>query len=90
VDEVEDSKRLCEEEELPFRILSARGIPVLADYGLEHEGAGPGGETIAVPAQVLVAQDGRVVWEHVARRIPDRAAPSETLEALGLLPSTAR
>ena len=82
MDEIDDSKRLSAEERLPFRILSARGIPVLADYGLEHAGAGPAGETIAVPAQVLVAGDGRVVWKHVARRIPDRAAPEETLQAL--------
>jgi peroxiredoxin len=90
VDEVADSKRLCEEEELPFRVLSARGIPVLADYGLEHPGAGPGGETIAVPAQLLVARDGRIVWQHVARRIPDRAAPAETLEAVRQLQVSAR
>jgi peroxiredoxin len=85
VDEIEDSKRLSEEEHLPFSILSAREIPVLADFGLEHPGAGPDGETIAVPAQVLVAQDGRVVWKHVARRIPDRASPEETLQALHVL-----
>jgi peroxiredoxin len=81
MDEVEDSKELVEAQHLPFRILSAREIPVLADYGLEHEGGGPEGETIAVPAQLLVAQDGRIVWQHVARRITDRAAPEETLAA---------
>jgi peroxiredoxin len=90
VDEVGDSKRLSEEERLPFRVLSAREIPVLSDYGLEHAGAGPDGETIAVPAQVLVAGDGRVVWSHVARRIPDRASPAETLAALHRLDAPAR
>jgi len=79
---VDDSRRLIEEERLPFRLLSARGIPVLADYGLEHEHAGPEGETIAVPAQLLVAQDGRIAWKHVAERITDRASPRETLEAV--------
>ncbi len=82
MDEVEDSRRLVEAQGLPFRILSARGIPVLADYGLEHEGAGLEGETIAVPAQLLVAQDGRIAWKHVARRITDRVAPEDTLAAL--------
>ena len=82
---MEDSKRLIEEQELPFRILSAAGIPVLADYGLEHAGGGLEGETIAVPAQLLVAQDGRIVWRHVARRIPDRAAPVQALAALDRL-----
>lgn len=84
-DEIEDAKQLSGEEHLPFRILSAREIPVLADYGLEHPGAGPDGETIAVPAQLLVAQDGRILWKQVARRIPDRASPEETLQGLRAL-----
>jgi peroxiredoxin len=87
---MEDSKRLSEEERLSFPVLSARGIPVLADYGLEHAGAGPDGETIAIPAQVLVAQDGRVVWMHAARRITDRSSPQETLEAVRRLETPAR
>lgn len=82
MDEVEDAKSMVEAERLPFRILSARGIPVLADYGLEHAGAGLEGETIAVPAQLLVAQDGRIAWKRIARRITDRAAPEDTLVAL--------
>lgn len=85
-DELEDSHRLVEALELPFRVLSAAGIPTLADYGLEHPDAGPGGATIAVPAVLLVAQDGRVVWKHVARRITDRAAPERILAALETLP----
>ena len=81
---------MCAEERLPFRVLSSRGIPVLADYGLEHAGAGPGGETIAVPAQVLVARDSRVVWKHVARSGMRRATPEETLQALERLDAPAR
>ena len=85
MDEVEDARTLKEDERLPFRILSARGIPVLADYGLEHAGGGLDGETIAVPAQLLVRQDGGIAWRHVARRIPDRPSPAETLAALRAL-----
>lgn len=85
MDETAVSRRLIADEHLSFRILSALGIPVLHDYGLEHVG-GHGDETIAVPALLLVAQDGRILWRHVARRITDRAAPEEILAALELLP----
>lgn len=85
MDELEDARRLHEDERLSFRVLSARGIPVLAEYGLEHAGAGLDGETIPVPAQLLVVEDGQIVWQHVARRIPDRSSPAETLAALRAL-----
>jgi len=73
---------MAEELHLPFRLLSTAGIPVLADYGLVHEGGGPDGETIAVPAVLLLRPDGTVFWKHVARRIPDRADPARILEAV--------
>ena len=81
-DEIEDARALVAAQALPFRVLSAREIPVLADYGLEHAGGGMSGETIAVPAQLLVRSDGTIVWRHVARRITDRASPAETLRAI--------
>lgn len=82
MDETEDARELVAEQALPFRILSARDIPVLADYRLVHPGGGPGGEDIAIPAQLLVGQDGRVLWRHVAGRITDRASPGDTLAAI--------
>jgi len=85
VDETDEAQALIEDERLSFRILSARGLPVLADYGLEHPGAGPEGETIAVPAELLVLQDGSIAWKHVAERITDRATPQEILDEVGKL-----
>ena len=82
VDLPELSKRLADELSLPFRLLSDSERTVIHAYGLEHVGGGPDGETIAVPAQLLVAKDGRIAWKHVAGRIPDRAGPGETLTAL--------
>lgn len=86
-DELEDLARLRTELELPFRLLSAAGLPTLADYGLEHPGGGPDGETIAVPAELLVGQDGRIGWRHVAQRIQDRATPEQVLAAIARLPA---
>lgn len=82
MDEMEDSKRLIADEQLTFPILSALGIPVLDDYGLAHPGGGQHGETIAVPALLLIGQDGAVLWKHVAERITDRAAPEQVLAVL--------
>lgn len=73
---------MVREEQLSVLVLSDSGASVVRDYGLLHEGAGPDGEDIAIPAQILVAQDGRIVWRHVARKIQDRAYPEETLAAI--------
>jgi peroxiredoxin len=86
-DELEDLASLRTELELPFRLLSAAGLPTLADYGLEHAEGGPNGETIAVPAELLVGQDGRIGWRHVAERIQDRATPRQVLAAIARLPA---
>ena len=63
-------------------MLSSASLPVLDEYGLTHSAGGPGGETIAVPAQLLIAPDGRIVWQHVAHRITDRADPRVTMEEI--------
>ena len=82
VDAPELSKALVEQEALPFAVLSDVERSVIRSYGLVHEGGGLGGEMIAVPAQLLVRTDGSIAWEHVARRITDRAEPSDTLAAV--------
>ncbi|NOT32137.1 MAG: peroxiredoxin family protein [Planctomycetes bacterium] len=85
VDAPQDSQRVVQDLALPFRILSDSERAVTRAYGLMHENGGPEGETIAVPAQLLVDRDGTIVWKHVARRITDRAHPARTLEALAQL-----
>ncbi len=86
VDAPADSRRVVADLALAFPILSDEERTVIRAYGLVHEGGGLEGETIAVPAQLLVARDGSVVWKHVAARITDRMDPARTLEALALLP----
>ena len=82
VDAPDLAARLVAEERLPFAVLSDPGGHVVRAYGLEHEGGGPQGETIAVPAQLLVRQDGTIAWRHVARSITDRVDPARTIEAI--------
>ena len=87
VDAPDDSRRLRDELALPYRLLSDVDRAVLGAYGLAHERGGPGGETIAVPAELLVSRDGTIAWRHVARRITDRADPAAALAAVeGLAP----
>ena len=85
VDPPEDSLRVVEQEHLPFPILSDAARQVVKSYGLLHAGGGLDGEDIAIPAQLLLERDGRIVWRHVARRIQDRAYPAETLAPIGRL-----
>lgn len=67
---------------LPFAMLSDMDASVIRRYGLAHEGGGLDGETIAVPAQLLVRPDGTIAWRHVARAITDRADPRDTRAAV--------
>lgn len=82
VDDPDLSKAVVEEDGLSFAILSDAGGSVIRSYGLAHAGGGPRGELIAVPAQLLVRADGSIAWQHVARRITDRADPRDTLAAI--------
>ena len=85
VDTPEQSRELVAADGLPFRILSDTTRSAIRRYGLLHEGGGPGGTDIAVPAQFLVRPDGSIAWRHVSRRIQDRAEPAETLAAIAAL-----
>ena len=82
VDAPELSRRVVEDDELAFPILSDATRETIRAYGLVHAGGGLDEEDIALPAQLLVAEDGRIVWSHVARRIQGRVSPARTLEAI--------
>lgn len=90
VDPPETTARLLVDQELPFTILSDLDASVIRAYGLAHEGGGLDGETIAVPAQLLVRPDGSIAWRHVARFITDRVDPRATRAAIERLRVRAR
>jgi peroxiredoxin len=55
-------------------------------YGLAHPEGGLDGETIALPATLLVRPDGTLAWRHVAGRITERPHPARILAELERLP----
>ena len=82
VDPPQINAEVARDEGLRFPLLSDVGREVVCEYGLLDAGGGRGGADIAVPALLLLRQDGSVAWRHVARRIQDRADPEEVLEAV--------
>lgn len=87
VDTPEQSRRVVESRKLPFPILADTQRQVVQAYGLIHKGAGPKGSDVAIPAHVLIDRDGRIAWRHAAKRIQDRPAPSDDLNAIKRLTS---
>ncbi len=85
VDPPKKSLAVVQKQHLGFSILSDRDCKVIRDYGILHEGGGPHGGDIAVPAMFLIDRDGKLVWFHKAKRITDRALPREVLEAIRAL-----
>lgn len=80
VDSPQRSRDVVERDGLPFSILADEHLDVIEPLGLVHRGGGPGGSDIAIPAQVLVDADGRVLWKYVSDRIQNRLVPRDVLE----------
>ena len=81
VDPPEDARRLSARQNLSFPILCDTRREVVKAYGLLHEEGGPYGSDIAIPALVLIDQDGGIVWRHVSKRAQDRLHPVDILAA---------
>ena len=82
VDPVATNQALVDELELPFPVLSDADRAVTAQRGLLHPGAGPGGATVPIPTLLLLDEQARVAWYHIARTIPDRADPADVIAAI--------
>lgn len=69
---------------LPFDVLSDVGAKVIREYGLiYHDPIGRG--DIALPANFLLDQNGRVAWRWLAKGVQDRADPADVLDAINKL-----
>ncbi|MFQ5590644.1 MAG: redoxin domain-containing protein [Phycisphaerae bacterium] len=79
VDPPDVAHRVVEQNGLAFSILCDTQREVVRAYGLLHEGGGPDGSDIAVPAHILIGGDGRILSSYVSRRIQDRLDPADVL-----------
>ncbi len=82
VDPPEDARRLFARQSLSFPILCDTKRGVVKAYGLLHKEGGPYGDDIAIPAHVLIDQDGRIMSRHVSMRAQDRLHPVDVLAAV--------
>lgn len=49
-------------------------------YGIVHDGGGPRGSDIALPASFLIDTTGRIAWEHVSRKVQERPDPADVMK----------
>ncbi len=87
VDPVGDNSRVANKNRLDFPILSDEQRDVVWEYGVLHQGAGPGGSDVSLPAMVLIDCSGTIIWRHVSQRIQDRPTPEAVLKLVSTLDS---
>lgn len=72
------ARQVALSNKLDFPVLSDASLEAIRAYGVLHA-AGRAGRDIALPANFLIDRNGQIVWQHVARRVQDRAEPAEIL-----------
>lgn len=87
VDSVAQNRRVATKNQIEFPILSDADRDVVSEYGVLHQGAGPGGSDIALPAMVLIDCNGRIVWQYVSKRVQDRPSAEAILKVIETLVS---
>ncbi len=85
VDPQERSQQLAEGLRLPYRFLADPKLEVIRRYGLEHAGAGRGGQDIARPATIIVDKQGVVRWISLPDYYSIRPDPQEIIAAVKAL-----
>ncbi len=85
VDTPAENLQVVQSQKLGFRILSDQSRAVTSSYGLLHEGGGPDGGDIPVPAMLLLRSDASVTWKHVSKMVVDRVDPSDVVAAVRAL-----
>ena len=82
VDRPEVSRELRRDQGYTFTFLADPDASVIRRYDLAHEGAGPGGEVIARPAEFLVDTGGTIRWANLSESIAVRTRPERVLSAV--------
>jgi peroxiredoxin len=80
VDPPDKSRAVVDKHKLGFPILADTEHTVITAYGVVHEGGGPRGTDIALPANFLIDRAGRIVWQHVSDMVQDRPDPAEVMQ----------
>ena len=78
-DPVDKCRKVHRDAELEFPILSDPQARVIRSFGVLHE-KGLFGGPIALPANFLIDESGRIVWARTAGRVPNRPDPAMLLE----------
>jgi peroxiredoxin len=73
---------VIERNKLPFTILSDEERSVTKRLGLLHATGSPEGKDVPIPAHFLIDRQGRIIWEHVATKIPDRPDPEDVINII--------
>ncbi len=71
-------KYVATRHHLNYDILCDTDRRVIHQYGLVHKNAGPDVD-IAIPANILLDQDGSIVWRHTPKRIQERLNPADVM-----------
>ena len=79
------SQQLAAGLRLSYRFLSDRNLEVIRRYGLEHAGAGRGGQDVARPTTIIVDRAGVIRWMSLPDRYSIRADPQEIVAAVKAL-----
>ena len=82
VDPPERARQVVENNDLSFSILCDTDREMIRDYGLVHEGGSIDGKDIPIPAHILIAPDGAIVWRFTSTRIQVRPSPADVLRAI--------
>ena len=85
VDPQERSQQLADGLKLSYRFLSDRNLEVIRRYGLEHAGAGRGGQDIARPTTIIVDKLGVIRWMSLPDYYSIRPDPEEIVAAVKAL-----
>ena len=81
VDAPAESESLRRKAGYTYPFLSDPGAQVIRRYDLLHRRAGPNGQDIARPAELLIDASGTVRWVNLTDDIRVRARPEQMLAA---------
>jgi peroxiredoxin len=81
-DSQQEAKDAVEAQDLKFQILTDPDAQVIRQFGLLHPAGSPQKKDIAIPAHLLIAPDGKVLFRFHSTRAQERLDPQEILKVI--------